>query len=45
MTTPTERAFHAERCFLPSFLFLLSYNFSYFVVVGGLSLTHVSINV
>ena len=33
--------FHTEVYFLSGFLFLLSYSFSYFVIVGDFSLTHV----
>ena len=38
--TPRHSTFHTEIYFLSSFLFLVSYNFSYFVIVGDFPLTH-----
>lgn len=37
--TPRHSTFHTEIYFLSSFLFLLSYNFSCFEIVGDFSLT------
>ena len=38
--TPRLGTFHTEMYFLSSFLFLVSYNFSYFVIIGDFPLTH-----
>ena len=38
--TPRHSTFHTEIYFLSSFLFLLSYNFSCFEIVGDFPLTH-----